>query len=254
MSIYFASILKMYEIAGDDVLKILVLDDILVGLDMGNRLSLIKILNEEFKEFQIFMLTYDKAWYETFKTYRENETNWKDFELYKQNIEIDDRKFEVPVIFDRTKNDSYFDRAKYMFTNFDYPSCANYLRKETEKVLIHNLGIKNLEGIIELSELKKKYNLLIDELKNFNVDNILQDFEEDLGNPNSKTGKLYGKINSLNQLNRKIKEILSENNFLKLNQIKDTILNPLSHHDIETPIYKEELEKAIEIVENLKKE
>ena len=141
-----------------------------------------------------------------------------------------------------------------MFTNFDYPSCANYLRKETEKVLIHNLGIKNLEGIIELSELKKKYNLLFDELKNFNINNILQDFEKDLGTPNAKTGKLYGKINSLNQLNGKIKEILSENNFLKLNQIKDTILNPLSHHDIETPIYKEELEKAIEIVENLKKE
>ena len=64
---------------------------------------------------------------------------------------------------------------------------------------------------------------------------------------------LFGKIKSLKQLEEKIKEILSQNDFLKLCQIKDTILNPLSHHDIEKPIYKEELEKAIEIVEKLKK-
>jgi len=254
MSIYFASILKMYEIAGDDVLKILVLDDILVGLDMGNRLSLIKVLNEEFGDFQIFMLTYDKAWYETFRTYRGNDTNWKDYELYKQKIAVENRKFEVPVIFDRTNNENYFERAKNMFDNFEYPSCANYLRKQTEKVLIQDLGIKNLEGIIEMSELKKKYKLLIREMENLNIDNILQDFERDLGRPNVKTGSLFGKINSLKELEEKIKRILSENNFLELNQIKDTILNPLSHHDIEKPIYKEELEKAIEIVKNLKKE
>ena len=58
MAVYFASIIRMYEIADGKALKILVLDDILVGLDMGNRLNLIKVLEEYFSDFQIFMLTY----------------------------------------------------------------------------------------------------------------------------------------------------------------------------------------------------
>ena len=252
MAVYFASIIRMYGIADGKALKILVLDDILVGLDMGNRLNLIKVLEEYFSDFQIFMLTYDKAWYETFKNYRRDKNQWVDYELYKQKIKIEDREFEVPVKIE-LDNSNYMQRAEERFAKFDYPACANYLRKETEKLLVKNLGIKNLEGIIELSELKNRCTGLIEQLENLNLDNILSDFTDDLGTPNAQTGKLFGKLKSLKDLETKIKELLHKEDFLELNQIKNTILNPLSHHDIESPIYKEELTKAIEIVKRLKK-
>ena len=115
---------------------------------------------------------------------------------------------------------------------------------------------KKVEEVIEEEkELELKVEKVIEEEKllNLNLDNILSDFTDDLGTPNAQTGKLFGKLKSLKDLETKIKELLHKEDFLELNQIKNTILNPLSHHDIESPIYKEELTKAIDIVKRLKK-
>jgi len=72
ISLYLASI-KVNPSKG--ALKILVLDDLLIGLDMSNRLPLLEILRNHFVDvkeddsFQIIMTTYDKAWYELVKSY-----------------------------------------------------------------------------------------------------------------------------------------------------------------------------------------
>jgi hypothetical protein len=44
--------------------KLLVLDDVLVGLDMANRLPVLDILESHFADWQIILLTYDRVWYE----------------------------------------------------------------------------------------------------------------------------------------------------------------------------------------------
>src|SRR5690606_18124250 len=72
ISLYLASI-KVNPTKG--ALKILVLDDLLIGLDMSNRLPLLEILKNHFVDvkaddrFQIIMTTYDKVWYELVKSY-----------------------------------------------------------------------------------------------------------------------------------------------------------------------------------------
>ena len=63
IAIYFSSIL----IQPESRLKVLALDDVLIGLDMSNRLPVLDILEEYFPEHQIFLTTYDKAWYEIAK-------------------------------------------------------------------------------------------------------------------------------------------------------------------------------------------
>ena len=63
IAIYFSSILLQPTSA----LKILALDDVLIGLDMSNRLPVLDILDEYFSDHQIFLTTYDKAWYEIVK-------------------------------------------------------------------------------------------------------------------------------------------------------------------------------------------
>lgn len=44
--------------------KVLFLDDIFIGLDIANRLPLLTILENEFPEYQVFIATYDKPWFE----------------------------------------------------------------------------------------------------------------------------------------------------------------------------------------------
>ena len=48
---------------GRDPLQLLVLDDVLFGLDMSNRIPVLKILKERFANYQVLLLTHDRVWY-----------------------------------------------------------------------------------------------------------------------------------------------------------------------------------------------
>ncbi len=47
--------------------RLLLLDDILIGLDMAHRKNFIKIVEKHFSDWQIIILTYSKAWFERLK-------------------------------------------------------------------------------------------------------------------------------------------------------------------------------------------
>ena len=58
LSIYFAAFL--IQPTSDSDLKILALDDVLIGLDMSNRFPVLDILEEHFSDYQSFLMTYDR--------------------------------------------------------------------------------------------------------------------------------------------------------------------------------------------------
>jgi recombinational DNA repair ATPase RecF len=64
ISIYLAAI-KLNPTK--NTLQLLFLDDVFLGLDLGNRLPLLEILEKEFNDWQIFLTTYDKHWFEVAK-------------------------------------------------------------------------------------------------------------------------------------------------------------------------------------------
>jgi energy-coupling factor transporter ATP-binding protein EcfA2 len=61
--------------------KLLVLDDVLVGLDMANRLPVLDILEHYFGDWQIILLTYDRVWYEMVQVEMESH-DWRAYELW----------------------------------------------------------------------------------------------------------------------------------------------------------------------------
>jgi hypothetical protein len=63
MSIFFAALLNS-PATGQ---RILALDDILIGLDMSHRLTVLRILENYFKDWQVLIFTYHKAWFEILK-------------------------------------------------------------------------------------------------------------------------------------------------------------------------------------------
>jgi hypothetical protein len=73
--------------------KVLVLDDVLVGLDMANRLPALNILARYFSDWQIILLTFDRAWYEIAKQQLESPF-WRYYELF--NIRVGDH--EQPLL------------------------------------------------------------------------------------------------------------------------------------------------------------
>ena len=132
ISIYFASIL----LQPSSELKILALDDVLIGLDMSNRLPVLDILKEYFSDYQIFFMTYDRAWYEIVKQ-RTADSEWKYAEFYLKTDE-----YEIPIY---VEDRAYLEKAKEYFDANDYKACAIYLRTAFEVAIKRFCDKKNLK-------------------------------------------------------------------------------------------------------------
>ena len=123
IAIYFSSILV--QPASD--LKILALDDVLIGLDMSNRLPVIDILEEYFSDYQIFFMTYDRTWYEIVRQ-RTEDSKWKYAEFYFSKTD----EYEIPRY---VEDQAYLEKAKEYFAANDYKACAIYLRTAFEEAI-----------------------------------------------------------------------------------------------------------------------
>ncbi len=124
ITIYFSSIL----LQPTSTLRILALDDVLIGLDMSNRLPVLDILDEYFSDYQIFLTTYDKAWYEIVKQRTSHSGKWKAVEFYFQQTD----EYEIPVY---AENKAYLDKAREYLDANDYKACAIYLRTAFEVII-----------------------------------------------------------------------------------------------------------------------
>ncbi len=140
LAIYFAGFL----LQPDSDLKILALDDVLIGLDMSNRLPVLDILDEYFSEYQIFLTTYDKAWYEIAKQRTARSGKWKAVEFYFSQTD----EYEIPVY---AEDKAYLEKAREYLNTNDYKACAIYVRTAFEAAIKRycekrNLAIKYREN------------------------------------------------------------------------------------------------------------
>lgn len=207
ISIFLAAIVRQSRFSQE--IKILFLDDILIGLDNEHRLKLIKLLKEpEFEEFQIFITTYDRHWYEVAKLQL---SSWKFLEFYKGE--------NGPEINDDVKSD--IQKAELYKNSYDYPASANSLRKVLERTLK-----EKLPETYTVSELVK--GLL-------------------------KPPKLDTLINRLREYYKDLEVEIPNSIIDGLKTYKTVLLNPMSHDDIESPIYKNDIEAAFKVIDDLQK-
>lgn len=204
--------------------QILCLDDLLISLDMGNRDKVIQlILNVEkkpdlefFDKFQKLIFTHDKAFYNLCKQrikLAKGEENWYFKEIYLDT----DKSPQRPFIDNST---DYFEKAEKHLKAFDYPAAANALRQGLENLIFgflpNNYRLTKERKGEELT-IPKQFNDLLEALKSLH--------------------RIYGvDVSKINDL------------FV----YKDNLLNPLSHDNILTAVYKEEIQKVLKLVPDLK--
>ncbi len=123
LSIYFASLL----LTPSSDLKLLILDDALIGLDMSNRLPVLDLLKKYFSDYQKFIMTYDKAWYEIVKQRTQGE-HWKYLEMYSGKV----NEIECPIC---SEDKPYIEKAKDHFQSNDYKAAVVYIRTAFEDVM-----------------------------------------------------------------------------------------------------------------------
>lgn len=216
LAIYFAS-LKLSNTSRE--LNLIVLDDIFIGMDSSNRLPLLRLLQQEFTAtHQIIITTYDRPWFEIAKAHLEN---WEQLEIY-----VDNHTEEFPQSLPMGDvGKDYETKAWQYFKKKDYPACGNYQRKAFEE------AIKAL-----LPE-----NLLLKTDKDGKIVYI------------DKLQELYDSLKQLLQANNFNEFDLEELGLRKFNLYKRVVLNPLSHDNLHSPVFKRELEETFNALKKLKK-
>ena len=110
----------------------LALDDMLISLDMSNRVKVIGFLLRISNKYKIYLFTHDRAFFELTKDFvKEKFKDYKDNWLFKE-IYNDIILTNNPVCYD---SEDTYTRAIYHYKKFDYPASANYLRKSVEELM-----------------------------------------------------------------------------------------------------------------------
>ncbi|RKU15247.1 hypothetical protein C6500_21410 [Candidatus Poribacteria bacterium] len=204
-----------FQLQPSSDLKILVIDDALIGLDISNRLPLIDILDErDFAKYQIILMTYDRTFYEMVKKRKSEDKNWKAVELYCGKVD----GYDIPVY---VEDKTYLERAREYLNANDYKACAVYVRTAYEAII---------KGYCEKNNIAVKYREDRNELDSNDFWTLIRD--KKITDPKS------------NKQKRLLKLVLVK----KIELARKFTLNPLSHANI-VNIPKKELEDAIEAVE-----
>jgi len=81
LAIYLAGRLALVQQATGDAPKLLVLDDVLIGIDHSNRLPVLDVLHTHFADWQVVLLTHDKTWFDLARE-RLPKDDWACCEVY----------------------------------------------------------------------------------------------------------------------------------------------------------------------------
>ena len=69
LAIYFAGRMLCAQTVFADTPRLMVLDDVIIGLDQSNRLPLLDLLAKHFSDWQIIVLTHDRVWFDMARSY-----------------------------------------------------------------------------------------------------------------------------------------------------------------------------------------
>lgn len=219
LAIYLAGRLACTPTASNSALKLLVLDDVLIGLDHSNRLPVLDVLQTKFADWQIVLLTHDRNWFDLARSHLP-EAAWKCVEVFEG-----DGAAAAPIpIVRATQNRparALLDKAKELVQTPYVEAAANYARQAFE------LGVR---AACELKRIEMRY--CIDPKAH-----QAQDFLD----------KLKGW-----QATGSVKQADWDAALTRLETLKNVVMNPYSHPSAPN-IPKQEVEQAIDAVDQFLK-
>lgn len=87
LAIYFAGRQICASTLQADTPRLIVLDDVLIGLDHSNRMPVLQMFSKHFKfddGWQVVLITHDRVWYEMVRFFLSESKQWKSVEMYEE--------------------------------------------------------------------------------------------------------------------------------------------------------------------------
>lgn len=121
ISLFFAS----FRLQPAGRIKLIVLDDVLIGLDMQNRIPVLDILADYFSEFQVFLFTFDRLWFDNLRL---RFPTFQTLELQR----LPGTKYETIGV---RRASTYIEKAEEFFAQNEVDAAANFVRKYYEQII-----------------------------------------------------------------------------------------------------------------------
>ncbi len=260
----------------DAPLKILVLDDLLISLDMSLRMQVIKTILGQFRDYQLIIMTHDRSFFNVVRQNLALKEGWSALEFYENQI---NGQYANPLVL--SSKDSITKAEEYLEQK-DYEACALYLRKKAEE-LIRIYFDPTLENLARFTVLEKLANALSNVEKEDKT-RLFNQFAELMNSENftaekvtilkagrftgdgTLTGPLLGEINDLRTQifdfvgtyyaardvkQQKLRELINVVN--KVNEVRSRALN-LGAHYTDEPLFETELQEALDILKQFEQE
>lgn len=219
VDIYLAGRLACTPTANATALKLLVLDDVLIGLDHSNRLPMLDVLNTKFADWQIVLLTHDRNWFDLARSHLP-EPGWKCVEVYEG-----DGAATAPIPIVRpTQNRparALLEKAKELVQTPYVEAAANYARQAFELGARKACELKGIELRYLTDPKKYKSEEFLNKLKTWTVTGSVKQADWDAA-------------------------------LARLETLKNVVMNPYSHPSAPN-IPKQEVEQAIAAVDDFLK-
>ena len=196
----------------------LALDDMLISLDMSNRMKVIDyLLKEVLGKYKIYMFTHDRLFYHTFK--RIIERNYDKAKWLFGGLYINDLVSPSPPEF-KPDDSSKIEEAHDAYAKHDYFRCGVLLRQMCEQ---------KLKELLPASYRSK----------------------QDPQTAQTVEKNLDEQIVSLEDFCKH--EQIDFTPFIKLKSYKDLFLNSTAHNDITSPFYRNEIKACLKAIDELSK-
>ncbi len=218
---------------GAPALRLLVLDDILISLDMTHRRPLLDLLEEFFGDWQVFLLTHDRAWYELAKQ-RLGSGRWIHVEMFACRV----GDYEQPLL----KPDvPHLPRARKFEGDGETKAAAVHVRTEFELIL--KRACQTLEIPVPFNPdphgvtLKDLWDALSSQKQRYEV-------------PKGLEGGVQGNPGHWSRITQRDVLLIPPALATRVSLALSWVLNPLSHSEtIER--YRDEVRDAVKAVEEL---
>ena len=142
LAFYLAGRLACVPSAPSAALKLLALDDVLVGLDYANRRPLLKVLDDHFGDWQVVLLTHDRHWFEIIRAAIPTD-RWTSHEMYEMTaVTGEATPYLRPVPPDIVG--ATLLQARSFILQKHFPAAANYARSACELLLREQCAKRNV--------------------------------------------------------------------------------------------------------------
>jgi energy-coupling factor transporter ATP-binding protein EcfA2 len=162
LAIYFAGRKLCAATTLVDVPKVMVLDDVIVSLDQSNRLPILDLLADQFREWQIIILTHDRLWFDMTRSYHRRHLADRFWSYYELHAGANLQAPPTPAATSSSAAKEALDLAKEFLSKGHVNAAGNAARVSAERALREFCDVKRIPVRYRLDSEKIAFSDLID--------------------------------------------------------------------------------------------